>query len=335
MYKIPTLIILSVLLLYGCAANKWVRTPVAKEYDLSVVLEQPQDHEQSVAQRQGQTPAIDLAELKKLLGDLSYTEKAGLMSKGPQAAAVFQQEEIDRLAPVLAASLVKVDTSQRLRFISFNKGQGALLADSRKTEGVVFFDPAARFNIAFNYINARRLPSESSAIYVSFAAVDPLSITTSDTPLQETLAYAELQRTQGGESAPMWLAVNLDRLRAALQAAPPPAPSPMPAGKASEAVPSAPAAKAAPEMAPATAPAPAPSPVPAGKTTEAATPPPAAKAAPEMAPATRPAPAPSPQEQLQQEIRSKLKYLKGLLDEGLISTQDYEAKKSELLRKLD
>jgi len=106
------------------------------------------------------------------MGDLQYTEKAGLMNNIKQRP-VFQQTEIDRLAPVLAATLAKADAGQRLRFISFNQGQTAIFSESRKTEGVVFIDSTGRLNFAFNYINAKRLPSETSAIYASYAEVDP------------------------------------------------------------------------------------------------------------------------------------------------------------------
>ncbi|MEZ4602055.1 MAG: SHOCT domain-containing protein [Desulfobacterales bacterium] len=60
-----------------------------------------------------------------------------------------------------------------------------------------------------------------------------------------------------------------------------------------------------------------------------------AQAAEEAAAGISPAPAPDPNITLQEEIKTKLIYLKELLDEGLITETDYNAKKDALLEKLD
>ena len=52
------------------------------------------------------------------------------------------------------------------------------------------------------------------------------------------------------------------------------------------------------------------------------------------APAAPAAPAPAGEDLLKEDIRNNLRYLKELLDEGLISEQDYAAKKMELLKKI-
>ena len=41
------------------------------------------------------------------------------------------------------------------------------------------------------------------------------------------------------------------------------------------------------------------------------------------------------EEVLRQDIKNKLKYLKELFDEGLISERDYQGKKQDLLNKID
>jgi hypothetical protein len=62
---------------------------------------------------------------------------------------------------------------------------------------------------------------------------------------------------------------------------------------------------------------------------------PTAKPVPTQASTPTQVPTPTPVETRQQEIKTKLKYLKELLDEGLISEKDYNAKKMQLLDKID
>jgi hypothetical protein len=294
MKRIFALLILSTVFCSACTSTKWVRTSVAKEYDFTVALEQLTEKGAIVPQTHEQPQGIDPAELKKVLGDLIYTEKAGLMSKS-KLSSVFQQTEIDRLTPVLAATLAKAEAGQRLRFISFNQGQSVIFSESQKTEGVVFVDPAGQLNIAFNYVNAKRLPNETSAIYSNYSEIDPLKITTSDTPLSAPAPYAELHQFETGEPAPMWVVADLGKLKESISTG------------------TVPVVKAKEEIPPAAAP----------KTETVVT------------PVEITAPASASDDMLKTDIKNKLKYLKELLDEGLISAKDYEAKKKELLDKID
>ena len=294
MKRILVLLIISTVFCSACTSTRWVRTPVAKEYDFTVTLEQFADQGADGAQIHDQPRAIDLTELKTVMGDLQYTEKAGLMNNIKQRP-VFQQTEIDRLAPVLAATLAKADAGQRLRFISFNQGQTAIFSESRKTEGVVFIDSTGRLNFAFNYINAKRLPSETSAIYASYAEVDPTKIKSSDTPISASAPYLEMRQLETGEPAPLWVVADLGKIKESISIRP------------------VPVSKATAEMPPA-----------AAQQTDAA-----------VTPAEKTVPAATPDVMLNQEIKNKLKYLKELLDEGLITEKDYESKKQELLDKID
>lgn len=287
--------------LSACTSTKWVRTSVTKEYGLSVTLEQRQEKGAIVMQKYQQPKSVDLDVLKTLMGDLVYIEKAGLMSNSKQHP-VFQSDETERLAPVLVAALAKAEASQRLRFISYNQGQSAIFSESRKTEGVVFVDAAGRLSFAFNYINAKRLPSETSAIYASLSEADPLKIETSETPLLAPASYAELQQLETGEPAPMWVAADLKKLKDATNSAPPPSVTE-----------TAPNAKAKEETA---------APV-------------ASKPKSNPPPTEKSVPAPASDDLLKQELKNKLKFMKELYDEGLISEKDYEGKKKALLEKID
>jgi serine protease inhibitor ecotin len=301
MKHIVVLLIVSTVLMSACTGTKWVRTSVAKEYDFAVALEQRPVKEAITPQKQERTKRLELTELKSLLSELKYIEEGGALSKSTQAT-VFQTSEIDRLSPALLDALAKADANQRVRFLSFNQGQGVIFSNSRKTEGVVFFGVDGQLNIAFNYINSKRLPSETSAIYVNFSDVDPLSIQSADNPLVTTAPYLQSHKFAAGQTAPLWVVADLDKLEQTIISAPPPV--------AAEVVPT---AKAPAETPPAAVPMTAPAAVPVENN--------AAIAASE--------------DVLRRDIKDKLEYLKELFDEGLISEQDYQRKKQDLLDKID
>jgi hypothetical protein len=294
MKRIACLLVISLVLVPACASTKWTRTAVVKQYDFSVALEQRQGQGANPLQQYEHPREINVADLEQLMTDLTYLEKGGMMSSSKQRP-VFQQAEIDRLSPVLAEALARADASQQVRFISFNQEQSVVFSNSRKTEGVVFIESGGRLNMAFNYINANRIPSETSAIYASYAESDPLKIETADTTLSESVPYAELRLLDSGRQAPMWVVAELGKIRAAGSSKP------------------APIVEATPVTTPVSAP----------------------KTEIKVKPAEPAAPAPSPGNVLHQEIKNKLRYLKELLDEGLISEKDYNAKKTQLLDKID
>ena len=279
----------------ACSSTRWVRTPVMKNADVIVSLEERQKEGDIVDQAYPHPCPIDLSLLKKLMGSLTYMDEVGLMGKEKEMP-VFQVIEIERLAPVLAGALEQATDSQRIRFTSFNRGKGLIFSVSRKTEGVVFMAPDSRLNIAFNYINAEIRMDEPHAFAEDFSHTDPLDISYADTALAESAPYFEKQPLPSGKTAPLWVAVDMEKLRTAA------APVMAPAEKPLETP-----AQASEETAAGISPTPAPTPAPASESTIT----------------------------LQEEIKNKLTYLKELLDEGLISEEDYNAKKGALLEKLD
>jgi hypothetical protein len=206
----------------------------------------------------------------------------------------------------LADSLAKAGPSQRIRFISFNQGKTWIFSTPRKTEGVIFVEPAGRLNIAFNFINAKRESTETSAIDAVYSSRDPLDMKISDTPLSATAPYEELHEYKSGEKAPMWIVADLEKLKEAARMEPAPA---VDTGE-----------KAAPVVAP--------------KGEIKAVPVVAPKAEIKAAPVEKPAARQASEDMLKKDIKDKLKFLKELLDEGLISEEDYAAKKQELLDKI-
>ena len=283
MKRIAILLAISSVFLTACATTRWVRTPVAKEGDFVVTLEQLQDKGAVVPQQYAQPFKIQPKALAKIMRDLKYSEKSGLLGK-KETSPVFQEVEIDRLAPVLAGALANADATQRVRFTSYNRGKALIFSVSRETEGVMFVKPENRLNIAFNYINAEIEPDSVNTLPPNFSKMDPLRIRATSTILLPDPDYATLHVTDDDQTAPMWVVIDLDKLDQILSKAP--------------AMPAAEQQTTAPEPQPTVAPA-----APSGNA-------------------------------LQKDIKAKLQYLKGLLDDGLISEEDYNAKKAELLEKI-
>ena len=293
MKRTAVLLIISAVFLSACTNTKWVRTNVDKQRDFIVTLEQQEDGV-IVRQQYDHPYEIDLVNFEKLMGGLIYIKKVGLMNKKKQNP-VFQAVEIERLAPLLVDSLAKADANQRIRFTSFNLGNAMLFSDSRKTEGVVFVGSAGRLNIAFNYINSKRQPSETSAADHIYSNANPLKIQTSDNTILPSASYAELHKFETGKQAPMWVVADLERLQETISTA------------------TIPIVKVTKEV----------SPVDSTKTGTIAT------------PVIITEPIHVPENLLEEEIKDKLKFIKKLLNEGLITEKDYNAKKNELLDKID
>ncbi len=280
MKKIAALVIIATAFLSACSSTRWIQTTVVKQRDFVVNLEQRQK-EGNIIDRQYDHPfEIAPADLEKFMKDLAYVEKVGLMNTEKQNP-VFQTVEIEQLAPVLADTLAKADASQRIRFISYNRGQALIFSVSRETEGVMFVDSGKRLNIAFNFINSEIDPTETRPYSPGLSKDDPLEIKFSDTTIIPVTAYADLHKFETGAPAPMWVVADLEKLNQAVSAAP------------------------------------------------VVTPQPETNTAVEPA-----APAKVSESALQDDIKDKLTYLKELLDEGLISEKDYDAKKTELLDKI-
>ncbi|MEJ2201026.1 MAG: hypothetical protein P8X63_08435 [Desulfuromonadaceae bacterium] len=267
MKRIAVLLALATLLLSGCAGTKLVRTEVDKQHEFNVTLEQVQNEGAVVSQGYAHPYEVDLADLKKLLGDLSYLEETGIVTKEQEKGEAFQAGEVNRLAPALKTALAKANANQRVHFISYNLNKQLLFSNSRKTEGILFVDANKRLNLAFNFVNQDRRPNETSAMLPIFSELDPLTISASKTPLTALPPYAQQQQLTGGAKAPLWISVDMNQLQQAIV-------------KEEAALP---------------------------KLTDAA---------------------------LRDDIKTKLKYLKELLEEDLITEKNYNRKKMELLDKI-
>ena len=300
--QFTVLCILSCLFIAGCNGSKWSRTPLIEDGNFNVILERSHAKGQTVQQEYGHPYDIPVAKLEKLLGDLTYREELEFLGSEKEER-VFQKAEIQRLAKALSETLVKANADQRIRFVSFNLGETLLFSKRRKTEGVIFINAPNRLNIAFSSIN-RKADKSVSTGYASGSPdaepsyPDPLDVRTAVTPLVQIPSYAEKCLLDGNKPAPMWIVVDLGKLDQTL----------LEADIQNETA-------AEPDLRQEM-----------GKVPEAKD--------SEILPAEPGASEMNHGEILQQKIKKQLRYLKELLDEGLITEADYEAKKSELLKKI-
>ena len=302
MKQITFLFIVSCFLISGCSGPQWDRTPVIENRDFQVVLEDLQEKGNTAEQKYAHPYGMSLAKLDKILGDLTYNEEFGLLGD-KKGEPVFQEEEIQRLAKALADTLAKANAGQRIRFVSFNRGQTLIFSKTRKTEGIVFIQSPHLLNIAFSSIN-RKMGKNVSTGYASGTShsessyTDPLQIMTTVTPLAPVPSYAATGLSDGGKPAPMWIVADLAKLDQTLPET----------DIQKETV-------AEPDLRPQKGKAP-------------------AKNA-DVLPAETGGVEKNHEKLLQQKIKNQLLYLKGLLDEGLITEADYAAKKMELLKKIE
>lgn len=306
-HTVPLIVLLCATLLSACAGTQWLRTPVAKDRDFVISLEQLEKKGVIITGTYAHPHEIDSAALARLMLDLTYVERTGLMARDT-SNQVFQAVEINRLVPALAGALKAADDSQRVRFTSYNRGKGLIFSVARETEGVLFVDSGDQLNVAFTKINAEIDPNSANVFPEDFSRIDPLGIKSADTVLNPIPPYGRSYSFEKGKDAPMWMVADLKGLKQAAEKVPAMVPAIV------ESVPretkASTAAPAQPDIVP--------------EPVAAQTPPPAAPAPPQK----------SSDDLIQEDIKNKLKYLKELLDEGLISQEDYEAKKTGLLEKL-
>ena len=290
-------------LISGCS-SRWVRSPVVDQKNIAVDLEH-QEIKGRVVEKQFSHPfEIDPKDLEIFLGQLEYFDEPALYGD-PEKRPLFQSDEVARLGPAIAEALAKATPHQRVRFISYNKGGGLLFKKQRKTRGVVFANAADHFNIAFSLVNYEIRERELQRLSQGPEMLDPLEITSSETPIIAP-DYAYHQKMKNGEEYPLWVVANVNRIKKDTAADAEYQESAVEADQ--------PKAREKPET--------------------AAEP---AKAFSEEPPAADKPPADGADdtwETRKQEIRNKLEYLKELYESDLIDAKDYDTQKKKLLDQL-
>ncbi|HMA67607.1 MAG TPA: SHOCT domain-containing protein [Desulfosalsimonadaceae bacterium] len=296
-------------LVMGCGPQ-WARSPVAKNRDMQVSLEKQQSPQQQAGRRFQHPFDMDAGRLKVFLDQLQY-EKDSLILGKVQELPVFEDKEIERLAPAIVDALAKAGPRQRVRFISYNKGGIFIFQKPRRTGGVLFVDKAGRLNLAFSYVNYVIKDKEIRTTYTKNLYSDPLQENTADTRIKGP-GYASYYRGGAGQEKPWWLVADAADVGRRVKTPPEKqerAQPAEPAGVQKEKVRQKPAAVGEKTFAP----------------------------APRVAGEEKKSGGDTAAEgwsRRKKEIRQKLEYLKELYESDLISSEEYKRQKQQVLEKL-
>lgn len=240
---------------------------------------------------------IDPASLRQVLAALTYEEQGTLTRT--RRSPVFDAQEVDELAPRLAAALGEARPDQRVAFVSLVPGSGPT-SGARKSEGTLFIESGGIVNIAFSGIQHLLTVDDDFTRFREISLGDPLRVSRSLISLNTEPEMIQARHQGDGDRYPMWVTLDLDRLSQA----------PMRAASPRED-----RTERRPEA----------------RSSRAQTAEPGQAAARPM-----PAPAETDTGSLQpDEVRDRLAFLKSLHDDGLISDGEYEQERQKILRRLD
>lgn len=202
-----------IVFLAGCGtATRWKETAFTERSGIEVKLQQQVREGRAVNQNYSHPIDIDSVKLAWFLDELSYQEEPFLFGD-PQKKSVFLDEEIDKLAPALSRALKEADSSQRLRFKSFNYGTGLVLKKRRVTEGVLFVDSGGNLNVAFSWINEPVDLEDEPKAQQHIGRRNVLEIEVAEKPLVIDEPYMWLHELKNGKKAPMWVEGSVKGLK--------------------------------------------------------------------------------------------------------------------------
>jgi hypothetical protein len=299
MNRIAIILFAGTMLLSACAANRWVKTPILDQNNAKVSLEFLQESGQPKAQGFNHPYKIDAIDLERLLLSLKFIEKVGMVEKaikGQKPEPVFQADEAALLAPAISEALAKATPDQRIEFESHNRGGGLIFSSRRVTEGIVFAESPDRLNIVFNVIDYELLPDEADEVPDEYKFRDPTSVKESWAVLIPEASYAHLQPLDNGKNSPVWIVVDVNGFKNA------PKEPPAQVVQQRETVQQPPSAEKIEK--------------------------PATVDQPAVQPPVQPV---APQANKNEDVKDKLRLLKELYDDGLITQSDYEAEKKKIL----
>ncbi len=209
----------AVLFLTGCAGARWEDTTINEHRHYTVRI-QHYVSEGRVAEQQYRHPAIiETGTVAALLSELVYLYPPLLIGENKETK-VFQEEEVNRLAPALAGAFETLSSNQRIAFTSYNRGGGLLFKKPRRTDGAIFMDDAGRLNVAFFGINVE-MSSDAQVIAMEDNSLDnAIAVKTSRTPLVIKRDYMQPVFQKSGEAYPMWITADAAGIKKAMKIAP-------------------------------------------------------------------------------------------------------------------
>ena len=288
----------------GCASSGgWQDSTVNKDSGFIVKLQQKIKDGRPVAQEYSHPAEIAAESLAWFFNDLSYMTSPKLLSDSEEKP-VFQNSEINRLAPAVSRALKDADATQRIHFTSFNYSRSLLFQKRRITQGALFVDAGGNLNIDFSWINEEVNLEDQPKGSGEFSRGDPIGMAEADTPVLANRPYIRHHHGENGKADAMWIQAPVEDIRSVAESA-------KPARK-----------KQAKK--------------PAGEATTVQEPDKMQSGEDKTPEADKPAPkkADGDWESRKAEIRDRLEYLKGLYEEGLITESEYRDQKQEILEDL-
>ncbi|MFP4453267.1 MAG: SHOCT domain-containing protein [Desulfobacterales bacterium] len=205
-------VLMFVFVFTGCASTRWEETKISETDAVSVSLQQQIKDDAPVAANYSHPAAdIDSALLKQFFNDLVYIGRSAILGR-KERHPVFQQEEIEKLAPAVAKALKKADSNSRVYFTSFNYSSDSLLKKRRITEGAIFLDENGKLNIAFSWINQRVDINDKPILRDEAVSRDPFETDDTVNKLAADKSYMQKADLKGGKEAPMWIRADLSAM---------------------------------------------------------------------------------------------------------------------------
>lgn len=293
MKKIIIALTIFAAILAGCASAGWQETKVAEQDGVTVKLQKQVEKGATVEQNYNHPAGtIDTDLLTRIFRDLKYIDRSPILGR-PVEKSIFQEQEIEKLAPAAAMAFKKADSDSRVYFSSLNYSTDTLLKKRRITEGVLFLDENKKLNIAFSWINQRVNINDEpilhgdEELHGKADSRDPLETYDTAKKLAPGISYIKKAEIRDGKEAPMWVKADLNVLAQTQEA-----PGSETAGTEKQ-----------------------------EKKTYTTEPEPDKESE-------------DIKEERREEIRSRLKYLKELYEEGLITESEYENQKQQALEEL-
>ena len=219
MKRIIIAIAVSALLLFaaGCGGPRWQDAAVDAQDDYTIRIQHRVADETAGMPHYKHPVDVAPREVAFLMNDLAYTSRSIVATS--KEMPVFQDKEIDRLAPALARALGELAPNERIALTSFNRGGGLIFEKRRKTEAVIFMDENNRLNVAFAVINEELPPDQAMSAAAKEPPGDPLTVRSSSTSLAIRADYMQPHDREDGKAYPMWVKADVQGLKSAAKAA--------------------------------------------------------------------------------------------------------------------
>ena len=205
----------------GCGSSGgWQDTAVNKNSGFIVKLQQKMKDGGPVAQDYSHPAEIRAESLTWFFNDLSYMTSPKLLSDSKEKP-VFQNREINRLAPAVSRALKNADAGQRVHFTSYNYSRGLLFQKRRITQGTLFVDAKGNLNIDFSWINEEVNLDDEPKGKGEFSRGDPIGMAEGNTPVLANRPYIRHHQGENGKADRMWIQAPVEDIRRVAESAKP------------------------------------------------------------------------------------------------------------------